>query len=629
MRIEKSKSDFVGLQLSRTTAALSRALERLSSGKRIKSARDGGADLSVITRLDSQARGLSQSIRNVNQAQSLLSTAESAVSTQLDLVQRMREIAVQAASGTITSSDRQNLNTELQNLLEEYRRITSNTSFGGFNLLDGSFGTKSLQATAGKNDPITFDLNNLNTNQVFTQAAGTGNFATPSAISINASEPEDVESADFNNDGNLDFIMSSGADQTFWVMLGNGDGTFRLGSTQNGMGDDTHKIAIGDFNGDGMTDYVGESYTGLILYVGKGDGTFQIGRTLTSTIYSSELMATDLNIDGKLDVLSVNGDGTSIVLLGNGDGTFQSAKTQTLGLTGSPTGATLGDFNGDGVLDLAIAGLFNAETIKVHYGRGDGTFGSANALSNAAFYSDLIAKDINGDGRDDLVAVDSGNSRMRVYLNNGGSLTLSPTVYNLGSVPYQIQSADINRDGNVDIVVADSDSGSASILLGNGDGSFQSRKTVIFSSSSNFYNIDLADFNNDKSIDILGTDILEGAKIALGRTTTQAADTKVSVSTQAKAKELIEILDNALTNLKTSVNEIGALHNRLDFTTGAHLLLSESIEEAKSKIEDADLAETTAEMVRLQILQQAQIAVAAQANLQMQTVLGLLSPLIK
>jgi len=125
MRIESKNSNLVGLQLSKTTAALSRALERLSSGKRVNSARDGAADFSTIIQLTSQVRGLAVSARNINQAQSLLVTADSAISSQIDLVQRMREIAVQASSGSLSSTDRQNLNTELQSLLEDFSRITN------------------------------------------------------------------------------------------------------------------------------------------------------------------------------------------------------------------------------------------------------------------------------------------------------------------------------------------------------------------------------------------------------------------------------------------------------------------------------------------------------------------------
>jgi len=112
--------------------------------------------------------------------------------------------------------------------------------------------------------------------------------------------------------------------------------------------------------------------------------------------------------------------------------------------------------------------------------------------------------------------------------------------------------------------------------------------------------------------------------INLGLSTEIAAVTEVNVSTQTKAQALLEILDDALENLNGARSEIGALHNRLDFTAGANLLLSETLEEARSKTEDVDVVMETTELVRLQILQQAQIAVMAQSNLQMQTVLALL-----
>ncbi len=103
--------------LANTTRALSRALERLSTGRRINSARDDASGLARATGLDSQTRSLSRAIKNANEAQAFLSTADGILASQLDLVHRMRELALQAANGTLALGDRSKLNLELNELL--------------------------------------------------------------------------------------------------------------------------------------------------------------------------------------------------------------------------------------------------------------------------------------------------------------------------------------------------------------------------------------------------------------------------------------------------------------------------------------------------------------------------------
>lgn len=125
-----------------------RALERLSSGKRVNSPRDDAAAYVSSVRLDSQIRGLTQANRQVSEAQSMIQIADSALSTQLEIVQRMREIALEAASETVTDSIRTGLQTELEGLVAEYQRVIAGTEYNGRRLLDGSFGNQSIQIGA-------------------------------------------------------------------------------------------------------------------------------------------------------------------------------------------------------------------------------------------------------------------------------------------------------------------------------------------------------------------------------------------------------------------------------------------------------------------------------------------------
>jgi flagellin len=126
-------------QLSRSTEELSTSYQRLSSGKRINSAKDDAAGLQISSRLSSQINGLNQGARNANDAISLSQTAEGALDEYTNTIQRMRTLAVQSSNGSNTTADRTAINAEVLELTDELDRIAEQTSFGGVNLLDGTF----------------------------------------------------------------------------------------------------------------------------------------------------------------------------------------------------------------------------------------------------------------------------------------------------------------------------------------------------------------------------------------------------------------------------------------------------------------------------------------------------------
>ncbi len=125
--------------LNASQGDLNTALERLSSGLRINSAADDAAGLAISDRMTSQIRGLNQAARNANDAISLAQTAEGALDETTNMLQRMRELAVQAANDTNTSADRASLDAEFQSLIEEINRIATSTAFNGKTILTGSY----------------------------------------------------------------------------------------------------------------------------------------------------------------------------------------------------------------------------------------------------------------------------------------------------------------------------------------------------------------------------------------------------------------------------------------------------------------------------------------------------------
>ncbi len=143
--------------LNTTQGQLQTSLERLSSGLRINSASDDAAGLAIAERFTSQIRGLNQAIRNSNDGISFSQTAEGALSTATDALQRVRELAVQSANDTNSSTDRQALNNEVQQLIAEVNRISNSTQFNGQNILDGTASTLVFQAGANQNQTISVD----------------------------------------------------------------------------------------------------------------------------------------------------------------------------------------------------------------------------------------------------------------------------------------------------------------------------------------------------------------------------------------------------------------------------------------------------------------------------------------
>ena len=184
--------------LGTSQMSLSTAIQRLSSGLRINSAKDDAAGLAISERFTTQIRGLQQAARNANDGISLAQTAEGAMRGASNILQRVRELAVQSANATNSASDRQALHAEVGQLLGELDRISQTTEFNGQRLLDGTFGTQQFQVGANSNQTITTSTANLRTNiygnnQVqATGAAGTlaafgSNATTAGTLAINGS----------------------------------------------------------------------------------------------------------------------------------------------------------------------------------------------------------------------------------------------------------------------------------------------------------------------------------------------------------------------------------------------------------------------------------------------------------
>jgi len=143
-------------QLNKSQLMQNEAMERLSSGLRVNSAKDDAAGLAIATGMESQIRGINQAVRNANDGISMSQTAEGAMDEMTNILQRVRELSIQAANDTNSASNRASIQTEVDQLYDELDRIANVTQFNGVNVLDGSVGSTTLQIGANAGENLTF-----------------------------------------------------------------------------------------------------------------------------------------------------------------------------------------------------------------------------------------------------------------------------------------------------------------------------------------------------------------------------------------------------------------------------------------------------------------------------------------
>ena len=194
--------------LTRNERSMSSTMERLSTGLRINSAKDDAAGLAISSKMTSQIRGLNQAVRNANDAVSMLQVAEGAMSGITDMLQRMRELAIQAISDSNTSADRVALDAEYQQLRAEINRIGGNTQWNGTNLLDGqigSSGTMTFQVGANASQTVAATFTTMGSTEgtvsSATTTAGTGSNAQVSTITLASGSFREGDVVSYTIDG--------------------------------------------------------------------------------------------------------------------------------------------------------------------------------------------------------------------------------------------------------------------------------------------------------------------------------------------------------------------------------------------------------------------------------------------
>ncbi|MDB4155068.1 flagellin [Gammaproteobacteria bacterium] len=543
---------------------MSTAMERLSTGSRINSAKDDAAGLAIADRMSAQISGLDMAVRNANDAISLLQTAEGATKEISNMLSRMRELAVQAGSGTYTDTDRDALNLEFQALVSEMDRIASNTEWNGDKILAGKSNinnetalakTITIQLGSGTGQTMDLSLNSWRTGVAqdaqMTAASGTGRDGVDTAKSTVLTLVDGT--MDFNTSG--DTITIAGL--TFTADTGTGK----------------------TFDASAVVSYIlgleaGQTVSGSTAVPGLTNIT--VGGTLTAN-HKYEAVAGDVNA---LKITNLDSGATSY-----------AAATATAASGGSTAATgTLATFTNKA---LAVA----ETTVKM----ADVTMNDKDSVTVAGIAFTASADGASLDVSDVATYIASLTPGATV---NAASVTGLTNITASGTL-----LANHTYTASTDyLTITNTDNGAtkytaATKIDASGDN--------VMTAFSNWVNRDM-DVNKNASS--YGTGVLSFG----------ASGSKIDIDLVANAQQAITEIDAAINGAAAERSKYGAYMSRLQYAADNLSNVATNTAASRSQIADADYASETTELARAQIISQASTAMLAQANQVKQTVLALL-----
>ncbi len=315
--------------------------------------------------------------------------------------------------------------------------------------------------------------------------------------------PCSVALADVNGDNIPDLLVANPGSDTVSVLLGNGNGTFQAQQTF-ATGSTPDSVAVGDLTGNGKADLIvanGNRGLGKTVSVllGNGNGTFQTQQTFAAGNDPQSVAVGDVNGDGIPDIAVADLTSNTVsVLLGNGNGTFQAPQSFATG--DEPFPLALADVNGDSKPDIVVANEGD-NTVSVLLGNGNGTFQTQQTFATSAMPEAVAVGDVNGDGKPDLLVANYGGKTVSLLLGNGNGTFQTQQTFAAGTQPRSVALADVNGDGIPDLVVANHGFSVASVLLGNGNGTFQAQQT--FAAGNEPLSVAVGDVNGDGRPDFI------------------------------------------------------------------------------------------------------------------------------
>jgi len=349
--------------------------------------------------------------------------------------------------------------------------------------------------------------------------AAEAQFETRSSFYLGPQSPYSLVEGDFNRDGIPDLAVPGTSGGNVEILLGNGDGTFRRGSTY-AVATAFH-AATASLRRNGILDLViaGADTDDIYVLLGNGDGTFQPPSAYPTTAESRMVILGSFTGSGNIDVLDLEGVSTQgavcncvEALPGNGDGTFGAPVTTPVpyNIDGSAMGAA--DFNGDGKADVAVGGGFlGANQVDILLGNGDGTFAADGYYPLGATPSSVTPGYFTSDVTKADLAISNGGA-ISILLGNGDGTFQQAANYTATNAEW-VTAQDLNGDGKVDLAVANSgevlkESAGVDVLYGNGDGTFQPEVVYPIPGRVTAYYVAASDLNNDGKPDLAVVDFL-------------------------------------------------------------------------------------------------------------------------
>ena len=688
--------------LNTSQSALATSLQRLSSGLRINSAKDDAAGLAISDRMSAQIRGLNQAVRNANDGISLSQTGEGALNEVSNNLQRIRELAIQASNSTATAADRVALDAEVQQRLAEIDRISSQASFNGRKILDGSMGTSLFQVGANVGETISVNLTTS------TRTASTGAIASTATANLQtaavAATSGSITTAPVTN---LNFSVALAAAV---------DG--KNVQTTTAAFDYSAAAAVVGNNVQAVTDVV-RNFSVTNGQFDLSDGTNSATITLNASYASGAALATAINLQsganftasyasGELKIVGAvagavnitNTDANFQTLMGlpagtlagnaggaNSNATFTvdgnavvlntniaSRAALATAIQGALTGYTVTEDAGVGVTitkngstaAVVIAGA-NASAVNQGILNSAGTGGSAAVSATAAGFTadaqvvSLAASYATLSALATAVGTQMNTAVAGTYTvtanTTANTLTIARTTTGTGSAAVNITAVS-GAAAAAGFATASGSAGAAAVVggiaastftLATGDltllagtnsavdlaGTYANLDALVSGINSKVSGVNASNASGVLSLTSAQAITAGGTKATLaaasggfGLSATTAANTgsltTANVLTAAASNTAVQQMDSALEVVNSLRGTFGAIQNRFESVIANLQTTSENLVSAQSRIRDTDFAAETAALTRNQILQQAGIAMLAQANALPNQVLTLL-----
>ena len=628
--------------LMKVGRSLSTAMERLSTGKRINSAKDDAAGLSISNRMDSQIRGLTMAVKNANDGISLMQTAEGALDEVTNSLQRMRELAVQAANGTNNALDRAALDAEVQQLKSEIDRTAKTTQFNSINLLDGTFKNKQLQIGDDANEILKIGIAGSKVSDL-----GMGPTSTGGNVFIGGrrgfSDTATAISSKFLSSGSMSLVINgtiinaiqantSGANNT---VLDINDAVVAINNSRAGVTASAFNEITAAYAGSGIIGSTGS----FSILVSATDSGSQTTIKITNTANMQELVD-KINAQGGEATVQARINDEGKLVLHNNSGATMTVTDATGQNTGIGMNQAVGFVTGGifrGMLKIESQ-TDNPVSISAVAKNGAGTL-TDNDVNTALRTLGLaqIGAIRSGDYQNTVQAGSSTEVFKDAYTYEGAAITSSTTEWMAGEV--KINGVDIYRSGQETNTTAkkvqliNSFADETGVFASYGSNS--SGSTVITLNSVNNRPISV-DLGNDAITSAYGGYVSHGlSEINVGdayydATTPSSGSgsgssiTGLNVLSASASADAIKAIDNAIEQVSQSRAQLGAYQNRLIATVNNLTNVVTNTEQSKSRIMDTDYSKETTNLARSQIIQQAATAMLAQANQAPQMVLSLL-----